>query len=247
MKYAILSDIHSNPTALEQALEDARAHDVEKIFCLGDVVGYGPDPARTIELVRKNCDVVVMGNHDAAVAGVLNIDGYVGTAAEGIRRNRRQLSEEARAWLKSLPYVHSAEGFDCAHGSFADAERFIYTFDAFDAKFSLRFSEARFQFVGHTHVVAVWNWDKYLWDRFPNPVWNGGFVAEPGHRYVVNVGSVGYPRVEKSSVYCLFDSDEGRVEFRRLPFDAQAYAQSLREQNVELPYRVDQLGIESNP
>ena len=241
MKYAILSDIHSNPVAFEQALEDARAHDVDKIICLGDVVGYGPDPARTVELVRKNCDVVLMGNHDAAVAGLESTDGYFGSAADGVRRNREQLSEEDRAWLKSLPYVHSEEGFDCAHGSFAKVDQFPYMYDSFDAKLSLRISEARFQFVGHTHVVAVWNWDQYLWDRFPNPVKNGEFVAEPGHRYVVNVGSVGYPRVEKSSVYCLFDSDEGRVEFRRLPFDAQAYAQSLREQNVELPYWLEDL------
>lgn len=239
MKYAILSDIHSNPDALERALEDAWDHDVDKVICLGDVVGYGPDPVRAVELVRDSCDVVLMGNHDAAVAGLVNTDGYLGSAAEGVRRNREQLSEEDLAWLKSLTYVHSEAGFDCAHGSFAEAEQFHYTQDAFDAKASLRTSEARFQFVGHTHVLAVWNWDQYLWDRFPSPVRDDCFVAEPGHRYVVNVGSVGYPRVETSSVYCLFDSETGRVEIRRLPFDADAYARSLRAHGIEIPYWLD--------
>ena len=92
---------------------------------------------------------------------------------------------------------------------------------------------------GHTHVLAVWNWDQYLWDRFPSPVRDDCFVAETGHRYVVNVGSVGYPRVETSSVYCLFDSETGRVEIRRLPFDADGYARSLRAHGIEIPYWLD--------
>ena len=78
--------------------------------------------------------------------------------------------------------------------------------------------------MGHTHVSAVWDWDKYLWDRFPSPVRDNAFTAVPGHRYVVNVGSVGYPRAETASVYCLFDSDAGRVEFRHMPFDVESYA-----------------------
>lgn len=235
MKYAILSDIHSNPDALERALEDARANGAEKIICLGDIVGYGPDPARAVELVRNSCDIVLMGNHDAAVAGLVDTNGYLGIAADGVRRNRERLSEEAVAWLKSLPYVHSEAGLDCAHGSFARAEKFCYTQDHFDAKASLRLSEARFQFVGHTHVSAVWDWDECLWERFPSPVRDSRFTAVPEHRYVVNVGSVGYPRVEGKSVYCLFDFAEGRVEFRRLPFDAKGYARSLAAQGVEVP------------
>ncbi len=165
----------------------------------------------------------------------------LGRAAEGVLRARGQLSEADRAWLASLPYVHSEEGFDCAHGSFADAEQFCYTCDHFDAKVSLRTSDAWFQFVGHTHVHNVWDWDEYLWDRFPNPVRNGGFTAAPGHRYVVNVGSVGYLRVENGSVYCLFDSDTGKVEFRRLPFDAEAYAEAMRAQGAEIPFWLEDM------
>ena len=154
MKYAIISDIHSNPDALEKVLEDAWEHDTDKVVCLGDVVGYGPDPVRAVEIARNSCDVVLMG---------------------------------------------------------------------------------------HTHVHNVWDWDEYLWDRFPNPVRNGGFTAAPGHRYVVNVGSVGYLRVENGSVYCLFDSDTGKVEFRRLPFDAEAYAEAVRAQGAEIPFWLEDM------
>ena len=239
MKYAIISDIHANPDALEKELEDAWEHDTDKVVCLGDVVGYGPDPVRAVEIARNSCDVVLKGNHDAAVAGLRDTAGMLGSAAEGVLRARGQLSEADRARLASLPYVHSEEGFDCAHGSFADAEQFCYTCDHFDATVSLRTSDARFQFVGHTHVHNVWDWDEYLWDRFPSPVRDNAFAAAPGHRYVVNVGSVGYPRAEASPVYCLFDSDAGRVEFRHLPFDVESYAASLRAHGVELPFWLD--------
>lgn len=240
MKYAVISDIHSNPKALEVVLSDAWEHGADKIICLGDVVGYGPDPTGVVALVRDTCDVVLIGNHDAAVAGAHNTNGMLGSAADGVRRNRGQLTREDIDWLASLPYTYSGDGFDCAHGTFAEAERFFYTNDQFDAKTSLRHSSAQFQFVGHTHVSAVWNWDQYLWDRFPDPRVDDAFIADPEHRYVVNVGCVGYPRVEDGSVYCLFDTVAKKVEFRRLPFDYKTYADDLRSNGVELPFWLDE-------
>jgi len=240
MKYAIISDIHSNPKALDAVLSDAWERGADKIICLGDVVGYGPDPSGAVALVRDACDVVLMGNHDAAVAGLQSTDGLIGSAADGVMRNRGQLSRQDLDWLASLPYTYSSDGFDCAHGSFADAESFCYTNDHFDAKTSLRISSAQFQFVGHTHVSAVWAWDQYLWDRFPDPRVDAEFSADPERRYVVNVGSVGYPRVENGSVYALFDASVGKVELRRLPFDYETYADDLRSNGVEIPFWVDE-------
>jgi len=238
-KYAIISDVHSNPKALEAVLSDAWDHDVDKIICLGDVVGYGPDPAGAVALVRDTCDVVLMGNHDAAVAGVHDTIGMQKGAEDGVLRTRGLLSKGDIDWLASLPYTYSVDGFDCAHGTFVEAETFWYTQDQFDARKSLRLSSAQFQFVGHTHASAVWEWDRYLWDRFPHPKGDAMLVANPEHRYVVNVGSVGHPRAEAGSVYCLFDAKEKKIEFRRLPFDYETYADDLRSNGVELPFWLD--------
>jgi len=240
MKYAIISDVHSNPKALDAVLEDAWNNNADKIICLGDVVGYGPDPAGAIALVRDTCDVVLMGNHDAAVVGVRNTDGMIESAADGVRLNRAQLSKEDLDWLASLPYAYSADGFDCAHGSFADAEKFYYTYEHSDAKRSLSISSAQFQFVGHTHISAVWALDQTLQTNFRDPRIDGAFSADPERRYVVNVGSVGYPRVENGSVYVLFDSATGNVAFRRLPFDYETYADDLRSNGAEIPFWVDE-------
>ena len=87
MLYAIMSDIHANPSALEKVLVDAKEQGAEKVICLGDVVGYGPDPVEAVSLCRESCDVVLMGNHDAAVAGLTRTDNFIAFAQDGVRRD----------------------------------------------------------------------------------------------------------------------------------------------------------------
>ena len=91
MKYAIISDIHANPAALERVLADAKQFGAEKVVCAGDVVGYGPDPVGAIRILRKRGIPTVKGNHDAAVVGWRGTDGMIGSAREGTERHRREL------------------------------------------------------------------------------------------------------------------------------------------------------------
>ena len=105
MKYAIISDIHANPAALERVLVDAERCGAEKVVCAGDVVGYGPDPVGAIRILRERGIPTVMGNHDAAVSGWHNTDGMIDTAREGTERHRRELGEPDLDWLRALPQV----------------------------------------------------------------------------------------------------------------------------------------------
>ena len=105
MKYAIISDIHANPAALERVLADAERCGAEKVVCAGDVVGYGPDPAGAIRILRERGIPTVMGNHDAAVSGWRDTDGMIDTAREGTERHRRELGKGDLDWLRALPYV----------------------------------------------------------------------------------------------------------------------------------------------
>ena len=93
MKYAIISDIHANPAALERVLADAKQFGAEKVVCAGDVVGYGPDPVGAIRILRERGIPTVMGNHDAAVVGWRGTDDMIGSAREGTERHRRELGE----------------------------------------------------------------------------------------------------------------------------------------------------------
>ena len=112
MKYAIMSDVHANPAALEKALKDSRAVGCEKFILLGDITGYGYDPKRALELVRENFDVVLMGNHDSACLGLepeWEVEGNINYDLD--RKAHEQLSESELEWLRERRYLHAGDRF----------------------------------------------------------------------------------------------------------------------------------------
>ena len=233
MKYAILSDVHANPVAFEAALADAREQGAEKILCLGDVVGYGPDPIGAVARVRAECDVVLMGNHDAAVADVIPYWNFIPAATRGVERHKAELNREDIAWLKSLPYTYATRTFLCAHGTADHPEEFGYILRVHEAEWAFRaMGERRLLFVGHTHA-AMWvtrNPDGPLDVHGPED-----FTLNAGTPYIVNVGSVGYPRNDGETIYVIYDTRTRRVVFRHLPFDFAGYVSAMESKKIQLP------------
>lgn len=230
MIYAIISDIHANPWALECALEDARAQGAEKFICLGDVVGYGPDAVGAVQLARKTFDAVVMGNHDAATLGLISTTEFRPEAREGALRHRAELPEENLAWLRELPLVHRTRTFLAAHGSVSMPEQFPYVTDVGTALAAFRvMKQIPLSFVGHTHAslwIGLMPGGKLLAER------SDSLEIKTRNRYIVNVGSVGYPRNESESVYVLYDSRKHLVTWRRLPFDYDAYFKTMEKKKI---------------
>lgn len=129
MKYAILSDIHGNYEALQAVLKHAAEQKCTHYVCLGDIVGYGPNPCECLETIRAlNCPVV-MGNHDEYCAKDAHLVGFNPMAAEGIKWTRDQLSEEQKAWLRDLKYVRTVESFTLVHATLDLPEKWAYVFD----------------------------------------------------------------------------------------------------------------------
>ena len=234
MLYAIMSDVHANPWALEKALEDARGRGAAKFICLGDVVGYGPDAQGAVKLAREAFDAVLMGNHDAATVGLISSWNFRPEAKAGVFRHGLELDAEALTWLKGLPHVHRESGFAAVHGSLARPEEFEYimTEGAALEAFGLMEEDRPLLFVGHTHTsLAVRRRGPRSVDVFdPDEL----TLAE-GERFILNVGSVGYPRNEAESVYALWDPDTRTVVWRRLPFDYADYAARMDARGVALP------------
>lgn len=207
MRLAVLSDIHANLTALQRAVQVAETHGADALVNLGDVVGYGPSPVECLEIVRKEFAIHVLGNHDAAVVGepdqAIPTDGQV-----AIELHRQLLSGDQIEWLAGLPYEVVAHGCTFVHAAPDHPERWprLETrrdtqrqFDAFDTPVC---------FVGHSHRQAV------VSDSI------GVFRVRPGHRYLVNVGSVGQPRDRDPRLgFAMFDTDAFALDLIREHYD----------------------------
>lgn len=225
MIYAIISDIHANLEALEAALNDAASHGATEIVCLGDIVGYGPLPRETLRRVRETARIILAGNHDDAVSGRCNADGFIPLATEAVSRHRAALSTEELNALRDLPYTVAQDDMAFAHGDFSNPSAFNYIETPDSAAASFAATHAGILFVGHTHEPRVFRLGAIgtIESRPPQD-----FVREADTRYIVNVGSIGYPRTSDGiceSSYVLYDTVSKSVKFRRLPFAVSSVMQ----------------------
>lgn len=231
MRYAIVSDIHANLPAWKTVLTDIADMKVDKIVCLGDVVGYGTDPVSVLESVYHVVHATLMGNHDAAVCGKLDPCTFSPRARAAVLCHREQISARGLAWLSNLPLVLTAPGFRCAHGDFSEPAAFRYIIEPTEAVASWKNTQEQLLFVGHSHLPGIYVIGPSGLPHFVNAC---DFTLEEGKRYIVNPGSVGYPRVGNCrSSYCLFDDAEKTINFRTVPFDCAGYRKALREAHFE--------------
>lgn len=225
MRYAVISDIHANAEALGRVLRDAAAARVDQLVCLGDVVGYGPMPVETIALLRESAAVVIAGNHDDAVAGRIDASDFIELAGDAVCRHRQAIGRNGLEWLKSLPHTAAIEGALLAHGDFVEPQSFCYVDSEEEAAANFAATSAQLMFVGHTHKPAIFvtggSGKAYQLDA-------QDFTLEEGKRYIVNPGSVGYPRETRGkccSSYIIYDSAAKTIEFKELPFSVASVMQ----------------------
>lgn len=224
MKYAILSDLHANLEAVEAVLADARQQECTHYICLGDIVGYGPNPREVLALVRHlNCPVI-MGNHDEYASKDLRLTGFNPMASEGIKWTRDQLTEEEKAWLRELKYSRIIESFAIVHATLDLPEKWAYVFDKYAAAASINYQRTPVCFNGHTHVPVAFV-------RGPTGILGGLYTKikiEVGRKYFINVGSIGQPRDRNPKAsYVTFDLVNNLIELHRVEYDIGAVQQKI--------------------
>lgn len=216
MRLAVLSDIHANLEALEAVRRAGEERGVERWVCLGDIVGYGADPQACLEQVRQWMAFCVMGNHDQAVAGLVDLEYFNHYARRAAEWTAAQLRSEQRQYLAGLPLSVAEGNALYVHAHPADPGGWGYVLSAPEARAALEATPARLCFIGHSHQPLACAAGSGL-------LAVEDFIAlRPGERYLVNVGSVGQPRDGNwQACFLVWDQEDDTLEFVRSDYDLQ--------------------------
>lgn len=228
MRILIAADIHANLEAFQAVLRHAeQPGPIDRLWCPGDIVGYGPDPSACIALVRSYPHLAVAGNHDMAAAGKIGTTEFNAAAAEAAMWTAGQLGYEERRYLEQLPEVAYEGDFTLVHGSLrAPIWEYILQMPAMEAQF--RLMETPYSIIGHSHVafIAEEGDDGRVWMS----TWKDGDVVNlPESRLIINPGGVGQPRDgDPRAAYALYDADARTITLHRVPYEIAVTQQKMR-------------------
>lgn len=214
---------------------DAAEQGCGQIICLGDITGYGYDAKEALELVRRYCRVSLMGNHDSACARVEDENQVQQISSYDLdRAQRAEIGEEGLAWLAKRPLTWNTPDGMCAfsHGDFENPRVFDYVMSVQTASRQFKVRSEQVLFVGHTHHAEVYvrnQLERIELQKFRS------FNIRPGWRYLVNVGSVGYPRNDFQINYAIYDDRIHKVIARTLNFDFKNYISNMLKHKVGFP------------
>jgi diadenosine tetraphosphatase ApaH/serine/threonine PP2A family protein phosphatase len=229
-RVAVISDIHANWHALAAVLEAIEREAPDELWCLGDLVGYGPRPNPCCAAVEQRASLCLAGNHDLGVLGALDFAEFSADAVAAARWTRGVLAEGSRAFLATLSPSGRREDVDLFHASPRDPVwDYVLSAEAAGAAFDL--TEAPLVLVGHSHVALAISLDD---GELDGGAAAGGAEIELGRgRHLLNPGSVGQPRDgDPRSAWLLLDLQSGRASFRRVEYDVGRTQEEIRERGL---------------
>jgi len=216
MRIAVISDIHSNLPALQRTFEVIDRLAVDRVYCLGDIVGYGPSPNECIALIRDRCMAVVKGNHDSGAIDEVPLDHFNVYGRNAIRWTKTHLTKKSAEYLRDLPLLHVEDDITLAHASPLHPEEWRYIFTWPEAHRCFAAFSTRICFIGHTHIPVVVGEDGSV-NRFRD-----------GRRYLINVGSVGQARDGNPRIsFGLLDTATDTYEAMRVDYNIEATASAI--------------------
>jgi diadenosine tetraphosphatase ApaH/serine/threonine PP2A family protein phosphatase len=232
MKRAILSDVHGNLEALGAVLAEIRGIGVDEIWSLGDAVGYGPEPDACVDLLREEAAVNLMGNHDAAVAGMTPLEDFNINARRAVEWTRSAVSARTMEFIKALPYTERREDTLLVHASPRRPKAWNYIMSLREAEKSFGFFDEQACFIGHTHVPFIVT---RRGDGDAELLHEQSAQVRDGVRCIVNVGSVGQPRDhDPRASFAVLDDGTGEVEIRRVPYAVEKTQARMRAVGLPL-------------
>ena len=233
-RIALISDIHGNLEALRAVLADIERHPVDRILCLGDVVGYGPDPCACIDLVFQVCEKIVMGNHDEAAVHPELHQEFNPVARKSLEVTRSMLDAKRMEMLKWLPDRARVEGVSISHAGFG-ANRFSYLYSAESAADSFANMGTLIGAVGHTHIPAMLTCPAGKLDRLEHISHvaldsNSNIPLPQDHMTILNPGSVGQPRDRNpEAAWGLLDVASMCFHVHRVGYDVESVVAKVKK------------------
>lgn len=224
---ALLSDVHANLPAFKAVLADVDRAEVEETWCLGDLVGYGAQPDACVALAAERCHVCLIGNHDLAVLGALDIRAFSGLAAAAVEWTQSRIGEESREYLAGLEPLDTSRAVGLYHASPRDPV-WEYVLSTPQAERCLAAMDARVGAIGHSHVaLCFWQEDGGRAGGRQAP---DGSEAELGHgRWLLNPGGVGQPRDgDPRAAWLLLDLGRMTASWRRVEYPIDEAADAIR-------------------
>lgn len=216
MKYALLSDIHSNLEAFQAVAQDLEREKVDDVYFLGDIVGYGADPGRCIELLQEMSTHIIAGNHDWAAVGLTGTDYFNPVAKTAIAWTAGRISSRQQTFLTDLPLIKRYPPLTLVHATPHLPEAWDYLLSCEDAADSFTCDDQQICFIGHSHTPVTFVQDREgTITRLPDST----FTLQDDRRYIINVGSVGQPRDgNPHAAYGVYDTTDGRFTIKRVPY-----------------------------
>jgi predicted phosphodiesterase len=244
MRYFILSDIHSNIEALDACVQRAKQAGYERVFCCGDIVGYGPNPVEAIDAVRNLNGIIIRGNHDRVASGTDEATDFNPHARRAVYWTRSVLPDSYRNYLAGLPVgpVFVNDEAQLVHGAITHEDDYIFT--GADADNNFRLTQRRLTFFGHSHFPVVFASDDNGNSLMPPTYEFDEFTAvrcDGKQRLLINPGSVGQPRDGDSRAsFVIWDQERGRLEFYRVEYPIEQTQAKMWQAHLP-PYLIERL------
>ena len=219
MRTAVISDIHANLEALKQVLIDIEKSNIDETICLGDIIGYGPEPEQVVAMIRDHNIPTVMGNHELAVIDQNYLSLFNPLARKSLIRTIELLSEETINFIFGLEPFLIRNECRFVHGFPPDsAEMYLFQVPEEDLLLTFKKMKERICFLGHTHSLEIIGFDGQIAARAP--LTRRITSLDSDHKYIINVGSVGQPRDGNNrSKYVIWDSLNESIEVKFLHYD----------------------------
>jgi predicted phosphodiesterase len=230
LRIGIFSDVHGNLEALESVISAIKQESLDAIFCLGDLVGYGPEPNVCIRLVRELTPHVVVGNHDHAAIGRLRTDYFNTYAKEAMVWTIQHIDSDSIHYLESLPLIMTEGQVTLVHATPGNPDQWDYIFTLVDAWRHFDHFSTPICFVGHSHIPVAFMKNKSGNLSMLNPA---NVTIDKKCQYIINVGSTGQPRDnDPRAAYGVLDLNKGIFQLKRVSYPVEIVQKKMEKEGL---------------